>query len=306
MPSILHEQVVELIHKDPSIAIELARNSKQVNLPPFDSFSLGDAELRQLVPPERHIDVVVLLSKDKVVFVILVEVQTSIDEEKKFTWPFYQTAIRLKHRCPVCLLVYAIGDDVLRWASSEIELGQPDSPFCPLVLSGEGIAKITKTREARKAPYRAILSMLMHAHEKHAEKQAVATLTALDKLPVDERAMWQEMIVMKLNHAAKKALEELMDVQSFKKVSVWFKEGKEEGKKRGLKAGLGPLKHLFERKLGRPLSSEESESLMAKLAILGPEPLGDAVLDFDAENLSDWLHTDVRRTSVTKKASKQK
>jgi hypothetical protein len=53
--------------------------------------------------------------------------------------------------------------------------------------------------------------------------------------------------------------------------------------------GLRPLVHQFERKLGRALSEGERTTLRAQLEVLGPDKLGDLVLDLDAAALGAWL-----------------
>jgi hypothetical protein len=53
--------------------------------------------------------------------------------------------------------------------------------------------------------------------------------------------------------------------------------------------GLQPLQHLFERRLCRRLTSSEQATLYERLATLGPDRLGDVVLDMDAATLAAWL-----------------
>jgi hypothetical protein len=56
-----------------------------------------------------------------------------------------------------------------------------------------------------------------------------------------------------------------------------------------LDEGLAPLLHLFGRKLGRPLDRGEHQLLHERLSRLGPDRLGDVVIDLDAAALSAWL-----------------
>jgi len=58
---------------------------------------------------------------------------------------------------------------------------------------------------------------------------------------------------------------------------------------RGRDEGLAPLAHLFERRLGRRLTVAEHHTLRDRLPLLGPDRLGDVVLDFDADTLTAWL-----------------
>jgi hypothetical protein len=67
------------------------------------------------------------------------------------------------------------------------------------------------------------------------------------------------------------------------------KEGIKKGRKKGLKKGLAPLVCLFQRKLDRPLSTEERATLVRRLDTHGPDRLGNVVIDLDAPVLAAWL-----------------
>ena len=62
-----------------------------------------------------------------------------------------------------------------------------------------------------------------------------------------------------------------------------------EGQRKGVKKGLAPLVHQFERKLGRALSTAEHTTLRKRLRTHGPARLGDVVLDLDAVALARWI-----------------
>jgi hypothetical protein len=61
------------------------------------------------------------------------------------------------------------------------------------------------------------------------------------------------------------------------------------GIEQGIEEGLKPLCHLFERRLGRALTAEEHRSLSDRFARLGPNRLGDVVLDLSPDALVAWL-----------------
>ena len=65
--------------------------------------------------------------------------------------------------------------------------------------------------------------------------------------------------------------------------------GLERGLEAGLEAGLRPLVRQFERRLGRPLSDAERGALASRLDVVGPDRLGDVVLDLDSAALAAWL-----------------
>ena len=68
-----------------------------------------------------------------------------------------------------------------------------------------------------------------------------------------------------------------------------IKQATDQGAERGAKEGLGPLAHLFERRLGRPLFDHDRAALRTRLSTLGPGRLGDVVLDLSSDELSRWL-----------------
>lgn len=53
--------------------------------------------------------------------------------------------------------------------------------------------------------------------------------------------------------------------------------------------GIAPLVRQASRKLGRALTDDEQRALTARLDTLGPERLGDAVLDLSADELDRWI-----------------
>jgi hypothetical protein len=63
----------------------------------------------------------------------------------------------------------------------------------------------------------------------------------------------------------------------------------EKGVEEGLEKGLAPLAHQFERRLGRRLTGDERRALHERLHRVGPDRLGDVVLDLDPEALALWL-----------------
>ncbi len=68
-----------------------------------------------------------------------------------------------------------------------------------------------------------------------------------------------------------------------------LEQGLERGLERGLARGLAPMVHQFSRRLGRPLTDAERVTLNTRLDALGPERIGDVVLDLAPDALAAWL-----------------
>jgi hypothetical protein len=70
---------------------------------------------------------------------------------------------------------------------------------------------------------------------------------------------------------------------------------REQGLSQGLSQGLLLIVHQFERRLGRPLTAPEHDTLAQRLHTVGPERLGDVVLDLSPDALAAWLAAPAER-----------
>jgi len=80
--------------------------------------------------------------------------------------------------------------------------------------------------------------------------------------------------------------EEILVVTSQQMVEALWREGMEKGVEKG---ATNALAHLFERRLKRALREDERERLRERTEALGPDRLGDIVLDLSVEELAAWL-----------------
>ena len=73
-------------------------------------------------------------------------------------------------------------------------------------------------------------------------------------------------------------------------VEALEREAMEKGIERGVaKGAAGAFAHQFERRLGRALRDDERACLRERTERLGPDRLGDVVLDLSADELAAWL-----------------
>ena len=84
---------------------------------------IDSADLTDIQPAEYRADLVILLLHGSPVLGIVLELQLSNDEDKRYVWPVYVVNLRARIRCPVCLLVITAEENVARWAGKVIELG---------------------------------------------------------------------------------------------------------------------------------------------------------------------------------------
>ncbi|HEX7481596.1 MAG TPA: hypothetical protein VF331_27575, partial [Polyangiales bacterium] len=120
MPSQLHEALLFLFRNRPELAPELLRDALDVQLPHYTEVRIRSESLTEIQPAEYRADLVVLLLDDKPVLGVVVEVQLTDDDRKRFAWPVYAVGLRARIKCPVCLFVFTHNDAVARWCAKPI------------------------------------------------------------------------------------------------------------------------------------------------------------------------------------------
>ncbi len=89
MPSQLHESHLLLFRNQPTLAVDLIRDALHVDVPRFAEARVVSAELTDIQPAEYRADMVIQLFDAAAVLGIVLEVQLSVDERKRFVWPAY-------------------------------------------------------------------------------------------------------------------------------------------------------------------------------------------------------------------------
>jgi len=205
------------------LALELLSNAG-VALPAYRAIRFEDSTLSQAVPVERYADLVIELEADQPAFGIVVEVQLSTDPDKHYSWPLYAATLRSRLRAPVCVLVVTADATVAAWAGTAIELGTPGCTFVPVVVGPGTVPRVTKIEQARQAPELAVLSVLAHGGEDIGLDIALATIAAAAGLDNERAALYTDLAYAALNHAARAALEEDMDIRNWEWKSPFVKK----------------------------------------------------------------------------------
>jgi hypothetical protein len=269
MPSHLHEALLFLFRNRPGLAPELLRDALNAELPAYTESRVESAELTDIQPAEYRADLVVLLYDGKPVRGIVVEVQLSSDEDKRYTWPTYAVCLRSRIRCPVCVLVVTAHESVARWARAPIDLGFGNQ-FVPWVLGPSGVPVVTDAQVARRDPELAVLSAMAHggdADRETAVQIAAAALSASAGLDARRARLYLDLVLSSLTEAARKVLQ-AMDPDKYEYQSEWARniharareEGREEGEAKG-KAEL--LLKMLTLRFGAPLESTRVRVLTA-------------------------------------------
>jgi hypothetical protein len=246
MASLKHEAIIRLFRNRPELAPELL-HVLQVPLPAYMQTRI-ESELTDIEPAEYRADTVVLLGDgkpdSKPVLGIIMEVQLSRKERKRFTSPAYMALLRARFECPTCVLVFTASESMARWCRRSIELG-PGNVFTPLVVAPATMPLIDDQAAARRAPELAVLSCIAHGQDPDADavaRSAYATLLAVTELLSDDRQLlYHDLVSTALPEAARIALEKLMASGNYEFQSdfarKYLTKGREEGLEKGREEG---------------------------------------------------------------------
>lgn len=236
MPSHLHEALLQLFRNRPELAPELL-SVLQADLPPYTEVRIDSADLTEIQPAEYRADLVVALTDGAPVLGIVVEVQMSPDERKRFAWPAYVANLRARLKCPVCLLVVTRDEAVARWAAKSIQIGC--GHIAPIVIGPAGVPEVIDEAQARADPELAVLSAIAHGRDADIRKSvriALAARLASASLDEDRSVLYLDLILASLSEAARGEL------QSMKPAGYEFQsdiarrsaaQGRQEGREEG-------------------------------------------------------------------------
>ena len=210
MPSLTHEALLLLFRNRPTLAAEVLRETLGAPVPRFTEARIEPGELTEVVPVERHADLVVLLLDGRPVLAIVVEAQLGRDPDKEYSWPSYLVAVRARYRCRACLLVVTVNQAIANWSAEPIDLGPPDWVLKPYVLGPSAVPVITEPAVARARPDLAVLSVMAHGQSEAGLAIAMAVLAAAAGLDPEQQRVHVDVVLSSLNEAAKRSLEAMM------------------------------------------------------------------------------------------------
>lgn len=264
-PSVPHALLVHLLTSAPALMRALAvRAGARL---PDGPCVLSPSEFTTLTPVERRADAVVVVGEGQDRQVVVGEVQTGIDAEKVWTWPEYVVFARSHHRCPARLVVFALTDEVARWARRvtsdagmtvhAIVLGPEDFPVPTPQDCDDWLAE------------RLLLAAVVHGESDRGPELARLAPRALLAVDGEQRSKYLDVLFVLLKNVAHDLLRELM-LDSYEFQDPWLKGEFQKA------TAVGEVKSL--RLVLRELLAER-----------GVEPI-DAVVDAaDVSLLRTWL-----------------
>jgi hypothetical protein len=241
MPTREHEFLPELVEKRPTLPAQLLERVYPDVLPAFDRARLERKDLAVYKPTEYQADsVVTLRSGGRKVLGVIVEVQRSRDDKKRWSWPVYVAGLRARLQCPVVLLVVCPDRPLGRWCAHPIELGHPEFVLRPLVLGPDEVPLVTDPSEAEDNVELAVLSAVVHAEDDDRAKVFAAVLHALAKIDPERADSYYHGMLPLLSKDARELLEEMMDATAELKSRIarlYHGRGRAEGKAEGKAEG---------------------------------------------------------------------
>jgi hypothetical protein len=193
-----HAALVDLFRTNPGLTAQLAAQLGNFELPPDYTATSADPVIR-----------VVNLASDALTLVrdaqghlrmsIPVEVQRSIDPDKKEVWPLYLWHRKAGPDSESCVLIVATTRKVAEWARRTIR-GGPGNEMRVLVLCADDIPRITDPTAARANPALAVLSATFHGGNTGVGLQVVrAAIAVLPLLPRAAARSYRYLIYRNLN-----------------------------------------------------------------------------------------------------------
>ena len=134
------------------------------------------------------------------------------------------------------MLVITPSDAVADWCRASIDLG-PGGALAPLVVGPASVPVIDDVALAEQAPELAVLSVMAHGQEPHAEAIGRAALLAAMRLEDERQLLYSDLVFAALSEAAKVALEGLMASGNYEFQSDFAKKHQAKGRAEGLEEG---------------------------------------------------------------------
>ena len=240
VPSFAHDLLVDLFRSRGELAPALLRSCAGIVLD-HDHVEQSSVDLSQVASTEYRADAVVVLRDraDVAVAAVVVEVQLSIDADKRRSWPQYLTALDARHACPTVLLVVAPDARVARWARAPIPLGHPGFSLVPIVVGFDDVPRRGAGEGGRHLPELDVLAAMAHPEL----EVAINAIAALAGLPEDRARLYLDVILMALSPSDREILEARMQGYEYQSdfARKYYYQGPEEGREQGLRTAAVAL-----------------------------------------------------------------
>lgn len=213
--------------------------AKGVQLPPGALVEDANA-FTDLSPPTYSADLVISVDRTPTgaEACAIVEVQGSIDDDKRYAWPRYAATMHAQRRCPTWVVVIATNGAVAAWARQPVDTFQPGWGFVPIVIGPEDVPRIIDLAAARAAPELAVLSAVMHGRGDDGTQVAVAAIEAARLLDTERRRLYTDLAFGSLHKVARAVVEAIMRERGYEPLTEEIRESLHKGRAEGLRSAI--------------------------------------------------------------------
>lgn len=234
MPSVLHEALRHLFEVDRGFVLDLLdRTGADIR-----GYEVVGTLPTSVSVPQLDADACIeLRDADGRAWIIVVEIQLRIDEDKRWSWPVYAAEAARRARAPASVLVLTVDVATERWARALAVTDRAGTRFAPLVAGPECIRRCASDAEPDRHPALALVGALAAPDDAGLASRA---LRGIVHLPEGDATLYFDLLDATLEGAARRALEELM-MQGWRPqgptLKKYWNEGREEGLEKGREEG---------------------------------------------------------------------
>lgn len=234
MPSHLHELIVDLLRRDPKLALLLLRDALGVQVADDLEPTIAEANFSELAPTEARTDLLITFARrDRTELVVIVEVQLRRDARKRLRWAYYLASAAQRWRCRALLLVVAADERTATWAGRPITVGSEQMTLTPLVLGPSRVPQVRSPALARSRPHLALLSALAHWRDPGGMEIVEVAMKASDAVDETVRLAYTQIVWSALDEAARRALEATMSLENWEVQVPFLKDLQARSEARG-------------------------------------------------------------------------
>jgi hypothetical protein len=235
MPSIQHEAVVELLHRNRHLVAALLAPCG-IRVSADTTAVIADSNLSARTPIALTAEIVIeLTAPDGTQRVVIFEVQKDPPKPwKRRAWAAYVTLAGVRHKCDAILVVIALRAETARACSSLIRTGHPGFNLAPIVIGPDNTPDPASQDHSPANAELTVLAVLTGALDLSDREARTFILETLARTDPDRQAAYTRLILTIASEADQRALEELMStVYRDNLVDRLLAEGEARGEIRG-------------------------------------------------------------------------
>jgi hypothetical protein len=244
-PTPQHEALHRIFQIDKKLFARTISKILGADLTDPDKVTVLDSDLSEPRTHVRKADSVLLaellVETAETRYIVVIESQTDEDEEKWFTWPYYISHLRDKHRCEVILIVVSSSAKTAQWARQPIICGLPGLTcmiVTPAGLGPDNVPLVTDLAEACADVGGAVFSSLTHKSSPEVGGILEVLSAALGTLDVETAKLLAELTEAGLAGSGGLLIwRNLMTTTAYPYVSQLRAQGQAEGREEGREEG---------------------------------------------------------------------